>query len=52
LNRFSVFDLALPPSLLPHNQDGEVHSFTLMPIAQALTMPRAGRHAGGRRRAG
>jgi 8-oxo-dGTP pyrophosphatase MutT (NUDIX family) len=40
--QISVFDLALPPGLQPHNQDGEVHSFTLMPVAQALDHAAAG----------
>ena len=32
----SVFDLALPTGLLPSNRDGEVHSHTLMPLAEAF----------------
>ena len=36
------YDLALPAGLLPVNQDGEVHSFTLMPVAQALAQAAAG----------
>jgi len=40
--QISVFDLAMPPELLPHNQDGEVHSFTLMPVEQALAHAAAG----------
>jgi 8-oxo-dGTP pyrophosphatase MutT (NUDIX family) len=32
----SVYDLALPPGLEPRNQDGEVHSLTLMPLAEAF----------------
>jgi 8-oxo-dGTP pyrophosphatase MutT (NUDIX family) len=40
--QISVFDLALPPGLQPHNQDGEVHSFTLMPVDQALDHAAAG----------
>jgi 8-oxo-dGTP pyrophosphatase MutT (NUDIX family) len=38
----SVFDLALPASLLPQNQDGEVHSHRLMTIDQALAHAAAG----------
>jgi 8-oxo-dGTP pyrophosphatase MutT (NUDIX family) len=38
----SVFDLALPPGLQPVNQDGEVHSVTLMPVAEALARAAAG----------
>lgn len=30
------FDLQLPEGLVPHNQDGEVAGFELMPVAQAL----------------
>jgi len=40
--QISVYDLALPPDLLPINQDGEVHSFTLMPVEQALAHAAAG----------
>lgn len=36
LEELSVFDLPLPPGLVPANQDGEVQSITLMPAAQAL----------------
>ncbi len=39
----SVYDLALPAGLAPRNQDGEVDSFTLMPLAQALDHAAAGR---------
>ena len=42
LEQISVFDLALPPGWLPHNQDGEVHSFSLMPVDQALAHAAAG----------
>ena len=42
LEEVSVYDLALPAGLTPHNQDGEVHSFTLMPLAQALAHAAAG----------
>ena len=38
----SVFDLALPDGLLPQNQDDEVHSHTLMTVAQALAHASAG----------
>jgi 8-oxo-dGTP pyrophosphatase MutT (NUDIX family) len=38
----SGYDLALPPGLLPANQDGEVHSLTLMPVAEALACAAAG----------
>ena len=31
-----VFDLALPPGRVPHNQDGEVHEHRLMPVDEAL----------------
>lgn len=30
------YDLQLPAGHVPQNQDGEVHDFTLMPVAQAL----------------
>jgi 8-oxo-dGTP pyrophosphatase MutT (NUDIX family) len=32
------YDLALPPGVLPLNQDGEVHGFTCMPAAEALAL--------------
>lgn len=32
----SVYDLALPADLQPRNQDGEVQSITLLPVATAL----------------
>jgi len=38
----SVFDLALPAGLQPRNQDGEVHSITLLPVRQALAHAAAG----------
>lgn len=38
----SVFDLALPAGLTPVNQDGEVASLTLMPVAEALAQAAAG----------
>ena len=42
LEEVSVFDLALPPGLQPENQDGEVHSVALMPVAEALARAAAG----------
>lgn len=42
LEEVSVFDLALPPGLQPVNQDGEVHSVALMPVADALACAAAG----------
>lgn len=42
LEEVSVFDLALPPGLQPVNQDGEVHSVALMPVAEALACAAAG----------
>ncbi len=42
LEEISVFDLALPAGLLPQNQDGEVHSHTLMTLDQALAHAAAG----------
>jgi 8-oxo-dGTP pyrophosphatase MutT (NUDIX family) len=36
--RISVFDLALPPALHPHNQDGEVDELTLRPMSEALAI--------------
>ena len=38
LEDLHVFDLALPPTLLPHNQDGEVADFRLLPVAEALAL--------------
>jgi hypothetical protein len=38
----SVYDLALPPGLVPQNQDGEVQSITLLPVADALAQAAAG----------
>ena len=38
----SVFDLALPAGLQPVNQDGEVHSVALLPVADALARAAAG----------
>ncbi|EWM23784.1 nudix family protein [Nannochloropsis gaditana] len=32
----NVFDLELPPSFIPYNGDGEVESFHLMPLSEAL----------------
>lgn len=34
--QLSVYDLALPAGLQPHNQDGEVQAITRMPVAEAL----------------
>jgi len=42
LEQVSVFDLPLPPDWQPQNQDGEVHSVTLMPVQQALAHCAAG----------
>lgn len=42
LEALSVFDLALPPGLVPANQDGEVHSITRMPVPAALARAAAG----------
>ena len=42
LEELSVFDLALPPGLQPVNQDGEVHSVALLPVAEALARAAAG----------
>lgn len=42
LEEVSVFDLALPPGLQPVNQDGEVHSVALLPLAEALARAAAG----------
>lgn len=42
LEEVSVYDLALPPGLQPQNQDGEVQSITLMPVAQALACAASG----------
>jgi 8-oxo-dGTP pyrophosphatase MutT (NUDIX family) len=33
-----AFDLALPAGLVPQNQDGEVHAFTLLPVDAALAL--------------
>jgi 8-oxo-dGTP pyrophosphatase MutT (NUDIX family) len=35
-----VFDIPLPPSWAPHNQDGEVAGVQLLPVAQALALAR------------
>lgn len=42
LEEVSVYDLALPPGLQPVNQDGEVHSVALMPVAEAIERAAAG----------
>jgi 8-oxo-dGTP pyrophosphatase MutT (NUDIX family) len=34
--QLSVYDLALPAGLQPHNQDGEVQAITLLPVDRAL----------------
>jgi len=36
--RLYGFDLAMPAGLRPHNQDGEVAGFELLPVAQALRL--------------
>jgi 8-oxo-dGTP pyrophosphatase MutT (NUDIX family) len=36
--RIHVFDLSLPASLQPRNQDGEVSELRLLPVAQALAL--------------
>ena len=38
----SVYDLALPAGLQPRNQDGEVQSILLLPVAEALACAAAG----------
>ena len=38
LEELSVYDLALPAGLIPSNQDGEVHSFALLPVDEALAL--------------
>ena len=40
--RLFVFDLALPPGLVPRNVDGEVAEHRLMPVAEALARAAAG----------
>ena len=40
--RLHVFDLALPPALIPRNVDGEVAEHRLMPMAEALARAAAG----------
>ena len=42
LEELSSFDLQLPPGLQPLNQDGEVHSHTLMTVEQALARAATG----------
>ena len=37
-----IFDLVLPPGLLPQNQDGEVAGFALMPMVNALALAASG----------
>ncbi len=36
------FDLALPPGLVPRNQDGEVAGFECLPVADALALAASG----------
>jgi 8-oxo-dGTP pyrophosphatase MutT (NUDIX family) len=36
------FDLVMPEGLRPHNQDGEVAGFELMPLAEALRVAASG----------
>lgn len=36
------FDLALPPGLVPQNQDGEVAGFECLPVADALALAASG----------
>ena len=43
LEDLHAFDLALPPGLLPQNQDGEVAGFHLLPLAEALALAVSGR---------
>jgi 8-oxo-dGTP pyrophosphatase MutT (NUDIX family) len=38
LERLHVFDLPLPPGLRPQNQDGEVASIELLPLAEAAAL--------------
>lgn len=38
-----VYDLALPAGTVPVNQDGEVHRFECLPIAEAAALARSGR---------
>jgi 8-oxo-dGTP pyrophosphatase MutT (NUDIX family) len=40
--RLFVFDLALPPGLVPRNVDGEVAEHRLMPVSEALARAAAG----------
>lgn len=40
--RLHVFDLELPEPWTPSNQDGEVESFRLLPVAQALALAAQG----------
>jgi 8-oxo-dGTP pyrophosphatase MutT (NUDIX family) len=42
LEEVSAYDLALPAGLVPQNQDGEVQSITLMPLAEALACAASG----------
>lgn len=38
-----AFDVELPAGLAPHNQDGEVHAFSALPVADALALARSDR---------
>lgn len=40
--RIHAWDLALPPGVVPRNQDGEVSEITRMPVAEALARVAAG----------
>lgn len=42
LEEVSAYDLALPPGLVPQNQDGEVQGITCLPVAEALALAAAG----------
>jgi 8-oxo-dGTP pyrophosphatase MutT (NUDIX family) len=42
LEDLHAFDLALPPELLPENQDGEVAGFECLPVAAALAVAASG----------
>ena len=43
LEDLHAFDLALPPGVLPQNQDGEVAGFQLLPLAEAMALAASGR---------
>jgi 8-oxo-dGTP pyrophosphatase MutT (NUDIX family) len=42
LERLHSFDLELPPGRVPHNTDGEVQGFQLLPVAAALALATSG----------